>query len=718
MVSSGLDRNLSVPSPYAFGGGLDQTSTAIAIPAGRAIAAMNYEPVVTGYARVTGHERYDGRLPSENSFFTLGFDAGTVQVVAGDVITGVTSAATGKVLVAPYGITGTWGGGDAAGTLVLVAVTGTFLDNEVLNVAAAAHAHVNGTIGENVGPTADLEDTWAAAAQDYMRGLISDVPGAGPVRGGFVFNGIPYAFRDNIGATQGRMWKATATGWVQQTFGKRIRFNLGLVEIAEGATITGATSGATAHVERVIVKDGEFGAPDVADQALGNLIISGQAGNFTAGEIIKVGATNSATNANGGDSSAILLPAGGRYMSKVKNFYGATNRKRVYCVNGVGTGFEYDGASVLVPIETGTPTDRPERVFDIANHLGFTFPGGSIQVSEPGEPCVFNAILGAAEIGMGDDVTDVVDATDTAVVFFARDKVAILTGRGVDTFVFEELTEEAGALAWTAQRIGRTVYLDLRGLRDLAATAAFGNFKAGALSELFDRFLKAKRSAGAQPVASIRCKTKSQYRLYYDDGTGFTVFMGGKTPQMLPFETDSLRVSATFTGELADGSEGMFACGENGFVYRIDSGTNFDGVGVRGFVMTPFNHVGQIRKNKRFQTVDVELEAAPRTRLGILAQFDYGDGEQPVSGNQDFTVAGLGHDFIVSGGGGFWDEAVWSDFYWSGAYQGMAEADIAGAGRNISIIFAAQSGVVEPPHTLESYLIHWLPRGDVKRTAL
>jgi hypothetical protein len=119
---------------------------------------------------------------------------------------------------------------------------------------------------------------------------------------------------------------------------------------------------------------------------------------------------------------SLCLLAGATF--KVKNFYGATNRKRVYCVNGVGTGFEYDGGSVLVPIETGTPTDTPERIFDIANHLGFTFPGGSIQVSDPGDPCVFNAILGAAEIGMGDDVTDVVDANDTAVVFFAKEKVA------------------------------------------------------------------------------------------------------------------------------------------------------------------------------------------------------------------------------------------------------------------------------------------------------
>jgi hypothetical protein len=317
------------------------------------------------------------------------------------------------------------------------------------------------------------------------------------VRGGFVFNGNVYAVRDNAGATEGKIHKATAAGWVTQSFGRLLRFRLGLVEIAEGATVTGATSGATAHVERVIVKTGAWGAALDADKAAGNLIVSAQTGTFQVNEVLKVGATSCATNDSGGNSTAIALPPGGRYVFKVKNFYGATNLRRAYGVNGVGTGFEYDGGSVLVPIETGTPTDTPERVFEIANALGFVFPGGSIQLSEPGEPCVFNAILGALEIGFGDDVTDVIDSSDDAVIFFGKSKVATLTGRGVDTFVLSEITEEAGAEAWTAQKVGRIMYLDNRGLRDLTTTAAWGNFRAGAMSQLFDRYLDAKRRAGA-----------------------------------------------------------------------------------------------------------------------------------------------------------------------------------------------------------------------------
>jgi hypothetical protein len=37
---------------------------------------------------------------------------------------------------------------------------------------------------------------------------------------------------------------------------------------------------------------------------------------------------------------------------------------------------------------------------------------------------VFNAILGALELSLGDDITDVIDANDSAVVFFAKEKVA------------------------------------------------------------------------------------------------------------------------------------------------------------------------------------------------------------------------------------------------------------------------------------------------------
>jgi hypothetical protein len=721
-------RNMAEEAPYAFGGGLDLTSASIAVPGGRCIAAMNYEPVVDGYARVQGHERFDGRLPSEALIYSVPFNTGTVAPTINSTITGNTSGATAYLLAVDL-TSGSYVGGNAAGRLIVCEITGGFLNGEAIRFGATNFAHTSSTT--SVVAKTDPLYFWKGSAEFRRRNLVADPPGSGPCRGGFVLNGNVYVVRDNAGGTQGVIYKATAAGWVAQSFGRWLKFRLGLVAIAEGATITGNTSGATAHVDRVIVQDGGWGAAIAADQAVGYLVVSGQVGAFQANEVIKVGATNCATNNHGGDSSALTpaLPPGGRYDVKVKNFYGAVNRKRAYVVNGVGTAFEYDGGSVLVPIISGTPVDTPTRVFDIANALGLVFPGGSVQISDPGEPCVFNAILGALEIALGDDCTDVIDANDSAVIFFCKEKVQSLTGRGVDTFVLDEVTEEAGADAWTVQRIGRTMYLDRRGLRDLTSTAAFGDFKAGSLSELFDNYLTAKHRAGATPVASLRCKSKTQYRLFYNDGTGFTVYMGRKAPEMLPFSMDTMRPYAVFTGELADGSEGMFACDLSGRVYRMDSGASFDGVQISAFVMTPFNHLGAIGMNKRAHGVRLELTGSPMASIGVTAQFDYGDGEQPLSGDSfvatggaahDMVVRGGGGDFITTSGGGSFDPTQWNQFYWASGtgFQGMGEADLAGAGRNISLIFAVRSLDVEPPHTLQAYTLRWSPRGQVKRTAM
>ena len=370
---------------------------------------------------------------------------------------------------------------------------------------------------------------------------------------------------------------------------------------------------------------------------------------FTPGEILRVGATNVAT---AGASSQSVFQPGGRYATIKHNFYGAADRACVYGAYGEGQGFEFDG-TVVVPIETGMADDKPTRVFEIAQHLGLTFNGGSVQFSSIGEPLEWDVVTGAGEIGLGTEVTDVLQANESAVVLFGQQKIATLSGRDATSFQLEELTEEAGADPWTAQRIGETVYLDRRGLRSLRATQAFGNFKTGTLSEIIEPYFRAKRQTAA-PVASLVVRAKSQYRLFWDDATGLTVYFGKKAPASMPFELNGMQPYCTHTCEMPDGTEGVFVGAEDGFVYRLDSGASFDGAGVRAFIMSPFNPLGSPMVNKRVHKLTLELQAEPTTRLGITAQFDYGDGKQPVSGRQAFMVSGAGggNDFLVSGGGG------------------------------------------------------------------
>ena len=73
----------------------------------------------------------------------LSFDAGSTEIAKGDSIEDETSGAT--AVVDQIAVTsGTWGGNDAAGTMTLKAVTGTFGDDNNIQVSSSTYAVANG----------------------------------------------------------------------------------------------------------------------------------------------------------------------------------------------------------------------------------------------------------------------------------------------------------------------------------------------------------------------------------------------------------------------------------------------------------------------------------------------------------------------------------------------------------------------------------------------
>lgn len=692
---------------FAVGGGLDLSSPALAIPAGRLRSAMNYEPVAEGYSSIDGYERFDGRpLPSDADFWVLSFDHGTNAPVTGQTLTGQSSGATARLLQDPITETGTWGAGNASGKLIVGELVGQFVDNENIKVGAAQKAIADG-IAEISAAANQIEfDERKLAAVEYRRSLIQKVPGEGPTRAVKLLQGVLFAIRDNVGASAAAIWRATGTGWSAVPLSRRINFTAGLLEINEGDILTGASSGASAVVKRVIKKSGNWGS-----DAAGYIIINGMTGGALVAENLKLAGSTAVTASAPID---LHLPPGGRYSIIEHNFFGSASRYRLYGVSGVWNAFEFDG-EVLCPIETGTPVDTPTHIGEHGNHIVLGFSGGSVQVSSDVDHLLFDGEQGSAEFGLGADITDFLPATQSAFVIFGQSKIAVLTGTDVDTYQFDVITEEAGAEPWTAQKVGQAMYLDAGGLRTLEATASYGNFKTGSLTQLIDKLLQAKVKSGAKPVLSYRSRTKTHYRLLWDDGTGISVFMGRKYPEIMPFETGDARFCCVESG-LYNGSEAIFAGGEDGYVYALDSGCSMDGDVINGFMMFPFNHLGSPMQNKRYHGVAVELDAAPRTTLSLVMQFDYANDEQPHDGNLNFFVSGgQGNDFVVSGGGGVWDVSTWDDFFWSAPFEGEAYAPIDGFGKNASLLCATRRGLVEPPHTIKTYSIYSSPRGTVRR---
>ena len=679
-------------------GGLDVVTPPIARAGGVAINGYNYEPRLDGYRRILGFERDDGTgLPSAEDYIVQYFGAGSVQIDAGDTVTGATSGATGQAMFEGVVTSGAYATNDAAGFVVLgVASAASFQDGENLQVSAATRAVASGA--PVVGGAANDTDhkTWQQAAVELKRSLIGAVPGSGAIRGVWQYNGVTYAFRDNVGGSACIMHKATPSGWQTVALGDQVSFTTGTDEIFEGDTLTGLTSGATATVERVIVATGGWSTNDAA----GRLILSGISGAFLDAESLQVSAATKATAS--GSSAPITLQPGGRYEFVNYNFYGASALKRMYGCDGVNNGFEFDG-SVYVPIETGMIVDAPTHITAHRNYLIFAYRGGSVQFSALGDPISWLVMLGAGEIGLGDDVTGFIKGYAGVLVVFGRNKTAILYGKVfAGQYADADLdivNDSVGAIEWTCQLVSEPVFFDNAGVRDLKSVQAYGNFKASIKSQLAKTWIDAKMKTGVTVTASLVVRDQSQYWLFFSDGTGLIGSFDGGSPEFMPLRFDRV-VRCAASIEDADGNEVIFFGSDDGYVYRFNSGDSMDGVALPYLIRLAFNNLGTPTLKKRFHKATLEMATEAQANMRVTADFSYGSPDLPSV---------LEESFEVYGGGGFWDAVYWDNFYWSQA-EGTAEARIPGAGVNISIAIGGET-TFERPHTIHGITYHYSARG-------
>lgn len=692
------------PVSFALGGGMDLVTPAVALPPGRVLAALNYEPVGSGYKRFRGFERFDGGTAPSSvaSYHVLHFQNLDATPTIGDRITGNTSFGIVYVGTAPVVTSGSIGAGTAVGYIGVYLVPGTTNlssgESFRFNNTGATHGQTTGIPLLNEAVAEAANGAWLSAAREAMRGRIAAVPGSGPVRGVWFINGTAVAVRDNAGATAGIMHYALA-GWAAANLSRTFTFNSGgTFEPSVEDRLDGETSTATGIIKAITLTSGSW----AAGTAAGSIVIAVSSGTFQNAENIQVTDqtpivapapvyANNLTLTNTG--TAYALPAGGKYFFLNHNFYGASNLSRTYGVNGVGKAFEYSGTTaVLSPITTGMTTDTPVRIAEHKNSLFLAFPGGSIQFSTVGEPLDYSPVTGAGELGIGNEVMDFATPPNSLAIL-GETSIHVLYGNDSSDYQLEELTDSAGALPYTAQEVGGVLYMDNRGLRSLSAAQNFGNFRMATISRLIEPLLKDKREDSIEPSASLVCRASDQYWLFFEDGTGFVAYMGGKEPSILPF---NLGVTVTCAASVEDdGVERLFVGCSNGFVYELNKGTSFDGAVIEHYVRLPFNHFGSPQVDKRVHKVIADLEASGTTTLTVSAEFNYGATQGPV------------HETLtVTTGGGAIDSLGSNELYFASQIETVAEAYIDGVAKNVSLKIGGSTST-EEPHTLTgiTYLV-------------
>lgn len=683
-----MRRSIRIPKVdstfYPMRGGLDIVTPAIMKDPGRCFAAVNYEPNPPkgGYRRINGYERFSGLpRPSAASYWVITATI-TATININDTLTGLASTASGKVLL----VSGT--------TIVLGRVTGTYQNGEALQVGGVTKATSTSTATENGASTPALHSTYRALAANDRRSSIAAVPGSGQIRGGFVFNDLCYVFRDNVGGTAGNLYKESAAGWVQVTFGREIQFTGATGEIFAGNTVTGATSGATAVVVRPMLRTGTWGAAGV-----GTLVFASVTGLFQNGENLQVGGITKAV-ANGADSAITRAP-GGRIEARRGNFTGAASTRRVYGVDGVNLAFEFDGTT-YVPIRTGMTTDTPSHMAIHKGRLFLSF-SSSLQYSGVNAPFSWTVLTGAQEIAVGDTINGIEPQTGNAsgasLLVAMKETYAILYGSTSSDFNLVPSGSDLGFEAYTIQSVGNDTFgLTGRGLQSLQTTLNYGDFQYSALSILIQPLLA--NLYGLQ-TASVSLKAKNQYRIFFNDNTGLVVGLdNGKNTGIMP--VDYGRVVRCIWGDtLADGEEVTFFGSDDGYVYMDNVGTSFDGGVISAFIRPSFNNLQTPQVRKEFKRAFFEVECDGYAEVNVTYDLGYA--------SPDIQPAGPQQDQDLVGAGGYWDQVTWDVFTWDSAVVTTAQISIDGWANNINFLFQS-SRAEDDPHTVQGVSLQYVPR--------
>ena len=663
---------------FPFEGGEILSDPALSQSPGSLLYGKNYEVYPEGgYRRIDGYERFDGKTkPSESLYWILEFNAGTTATIDTNVITGATSSATGELIVNSVVESGSYAGNDAVGYMVVALLTGTFAVGENIQVSASTVAVVK-SVANVLGATTDaLDTTYTRAAIERARSKIGTVTGSGAIRGVWTYGGLTYCLRNNAGGSECKMYKSSTSGWTAVDLGVYIKYNTGTADVSEGATLTGAISGATGVVRRVTVQTGTTGSSD----AQGVFVLSGVTGTFQNAENLEVSSSTVAVSTSA--LITIALSPGGKYEFVNYNFGGTTSTHRMYWVDGINTAFEFDG-TYTVPLITGMTLDTPKHIAAHKKHLFLSFQKGSLQHSSIGDPYGWSVITGASEIGTGDEITGLQVMIGDALAIFNRNRIYILYGTSSSDWNLKNFSASSGAAEYTIQNITDTMFLDDRGVTHMQAVNAYGDFLMNSISRKIKPIIDAKKGLS---INSVGVKSKGQYRLFFNDGTGiYATFAGNKLAGFLRVDLGKV-VYAICSAEDALGDEVLFFGSDDGEIEAI--------------LRFSYYHYDTPTRDKRFRKIQFEMSANSDVEIKFQPDFSYADPDVPEARTRDLSI---------DGSGGYWNIAYWNDFNWSGQIISTAEDNLDGIGTNMGLLILSEA-TYEQPHTLQGATVHYSPR--------
>jgi hypothetical protein len=238
-------------------------------------------------------------------------------------------------------------------------------------------------------------------------------------------------------------------------------------------------------------------------------------------------------------------------------------------------------------------------------------------------------------------------------------------------------------------------------VRQFAASDAFGNFTSSQISRLIKPFMEAR---AGKAVASCLVRKKDQYRLYFNDKFSLHItFDNGNLVGMMPIlHAHAMNCAGSY--EASNGDEYLLAGGTNGYVYRMDKGTSFDGESILAYVNLAFSFMKSPRLRKRFRKAIYEISGGDYAEIEASYELGYTSAE---------IEQGVPLMLMTPFGSVNWDSFLWDQFFWDGRTLLPTEQEITGTAENLSLILKVDSEFYSP-FKIDSVIIHYSQRRQLR----
>jgi len=404
--------------------------------------------------------------------------------------------------------------------------------------------------------------------------------------------------------------------------------------------------------------------------------------------------------------SLVTTPAlapSGRFEFVIANFGGGTANYKVYGCDGKNKAFSFDGTT-MTQITTGMAVDTPEHIAFHKQHLFLSF-GASLQFSSLGDPFTWSPISGAGELAMNDRITNLLvlpgNQQTGAMGVYTRSDTSVLYGTDATTFSLAPFNTGTGAIEYTAQNMDQAYVLDDRGVITMGTSLNFGNFVPGSLTMNIRPFIQIRRNLA---TASSLNREKGQYRVFFSDRYAlYMTINNGQLVGSMPVQFDNPVVCIT-ESESPDGTEFSFFGSDNGFVYRLDAGTSFDGAPIPANFNLTYNSTGSPRVLKRYRKASVEVTG------DSYAEFAFGYDLGYRTANIEQQLDSSSANDLRSAA---WDSMFWDNFVWDGSDISPSEIEVTGTAENMAIRISSVSAILKP-FTVNTIIVHYTPRRGIR----